>query len=501
MNIPSWYLLIPIFVPVCSGILVQFLKLLEKEKARNTFVSAILVSNALLILPVLFSADTEQTLFTVSDNLRIFLRIDDTGRLFCAVMSFVWCVAGIYSFEYMHHETHLSRYYAFYLATLGILMALCFSGSIITYYMFYELMTLLTVPLVMHTGEKQAVAAGIKYLIYSVTGASLVLLGVFVLSPYVSTFAFTAGGSLDAEKAAGHESTILVFSFIMMIGFGAKAGMFPLHGWLPTAHPVAPSPASAVLSGIITKAGVLGMFRLIYCFIGADRLIGTWVQTALLCLTLFTVFMGSMLAYQEKVLKKRLAFSSVSQVSYVLTGLATMHPLGVAGAFLHVVAHALIKDTLFMSAGAIISKTGKTRVSELRGIGRQMPCVMWCFTIAAVGLVGIPPCLGFVSKWFLAEGALTMNGTSPFMQYLVPAVLLISALLTAGYLITISIAAFFPGKNEDGLPFTAEKKEPGLTMLVPLMILTALILLLGMFPNGLIRFFTAIADSVLAGGL
>ena len=497
MTLPSWYLLVPVFVPMLCGLAVAFLPALKEERARNGLVSLALVLQVLLVVPLLVAPETEQPLFRLSDALTLFLRTDDTGRFFAAVMAFVWCAAGLYSFEYMHEEEHLPRYYAFYLLTLGVLMGLCFSGSIVTFYMFYELMTLLSVPLVMHTMRKDAVAGGIKYLIYSVTGASLVLMGIFVLSPYVSTFDFTPGGVLDPQKVVGHESLVLAFAFLMILGFGAKAGMFPLHGWLPTAHPAAPSPASAVLSGIITKAGALGMLRLVYCFLGADLLRGTWVQTAFLCLTLFTVFMGSLLAWHEKLLKKRLAYSSVSQVSYVLTGLATLHPVGVVGALLHVAAHALIKDTLFMSAGAIIHKTHHTRVEELDGVGKQMPVTMWCFTLASLGLVGIPPCLGFLSKWYLAQGALSMSGTPAVFRWLVPVVLLISALLTAGYLFPVSIRAFFPGRKEDGSLKYFERCEPSAVMLVPMVILTALILLLGMFPNGLIAFFERVASSVL----
>lgn len=497
MLIPSWFILLPVLWPLLCGMTVAFMPIFRQEKPRCFMVTAGLVITALLVIPVLLFPDIRVDLFTLSDDLPVFLKVDDTGRFFAAVIAFVWCIAGLYSFEYMHHEEHLTRYYAFYLATLGVLMALCFAGSIVTYYMCYELMTLLTVPLVMHTMQRDAVAAGIKYLIYSVTGASLVLLGIFLLSPYVSSFSFTAGGVLDPANAERHSTLILVTSFLMIVGFGAKAGMFPLHGWLPTAHPAAPSPASAVLSGIITKAGVLGLFRLIYQFIGADVLRGTWVQTAFLSLSLFTVFMGSLLAWREKLLKKRLAYSSVSQVSYVLTGLATLHPVGVVGALLHVAAHALIKDTLFMSAGAIISKTRKTLVAELDGIGKQMPVVMWCFTIASVGLVGIPPCIGFISKWYLAQGALDMSGTAACFRWLAPAVLLVSALLTAAYLLPISIKGFFPGKDENGQIRTFEKKEPSLCMLVPLVILTALILWLGMFPNGLIHFAQQIAAAIL----
>ena len=305
-----------------------------------------------------------------------------------------------------------------------------------------------------------------------------------------ASIAMGRGDNAAAERILGNcalmqvcLSVLLTAVLLMLLGFGAKAGLFPLHGWLPTAHPAAPSPASAVLSGVITKAGVLGVLRLIYCFVGADFLRGTWVQTVFMALTLFTVFMGSLLAYQEQMLKKRLAYSSVSQVSYVLFGLSTLHPVGVVGALLHVACHALVKDTLFMSAGAIILKTRKTRVDELVGIGKQMPVTMWCFALASVGLVGIPPCLGFVSKWYLAQGALAMTGVVSWLNYLGPAVLLVSALLTAGYLLPIVIHAFFPGADVAGNPRTYAKCEPSWRMLIPLVLLTALSVLLGMFPQ------------------
>ncbi|MBQ6175309.1 MAG: proton-conducting membrane transporter [Clostridia bacterium] len=489
--IGSWYLLVPVLLPVLLGLAVGLNKRLGDGRARTPVTAATLILGIAALLPILLGEDMRLDLFRFSERLPVFLRVDGTGRVMASVMTFLWAAAGIYSFEYMEHEEHKRRYYSFYLISLGVLMGLCFAGSIITYYMFYELMTLLTVPLVMQEMTKEAVAAGIKYLIYSVLGASLVLLGVFLLSPYLASFDFASGGSLDMSALAGHEGIAVTAAFLMLVGFGTKAGMFPLHGWLPTAHPVAPAPASAVLSGIITKAGVLGALRVAYQLVGPEFLRGTWAHIAWMSLTLFTVFMGSMLAYREDLLKKRLAWSSVSQVSYVLFGLSTLHPLGVVGALLHVVAHALIKNTLFLSAGAIIHKTGKTHVSELTGIGKQMPVVMWCFTIASVGLVGIPPCLGFVSKWYLAQGALNMAGLPGFFSWLAPAVLLISALLTAGYLLTVSIKAFFPGEG-----FHAEKCEPTAVMLVPLVTLAALSLLLGMFPNALIGLFDSIAHAL-----
>ena len=496
--LPSWYLLIPVLLPVLSGLFVGLNRRFGDGGRRDPFVLAALILNIAALVPVFIAPEgIRLDLFSLSRNLPVFFRLDGTGKFFAGVMALLWAISGAYSFEYMEHAEHRRRYYSFYLISLGVLMGLCFAGSVITYYMFYELMTLLTVPLVMHEMTKEAVAAGIKYLIYSVLGASLVLLGVFLLSPYLTSFDFAAHGVLDPEKAAGHGSTVLIAAFLMLVGFGTKAGMFPLHGWLPTAHPVAPAPASAVLSGIITKAGVLGALRVAYCLVGAETLRGTWAHIAWMGLTLFTVFMGSMLAYREDLLKKRLAWSSVSQVSYVLFGLSTLHPLGFVGALLHVAAHALIKNTLFMSAGAIIHRTGKTHVHELEGIGKQMPAVMWCFTAASVGLVGIPPCLGFVSKWYLAQGALSMQGLPGFLSWLAPAVLLISALLTAGYLLTVVIRGFFPGENPDGSRKVFEKQEPGLTMLIPLVIAAAMSVALGIFPNALIRFFTGIASALL----
>jgi multicomponent Na+:H+ antiporter subunit D len=217
------------------------------------------------------------------------------------------------------------------------------------------------------------------------------------------------------------------------------------------------------------------------------------VQTVWLCLALLTVFMGSMLAYREKVMKKRLAYSTVSQASYILFGLALLQPQGMIGALLHVVFHAVIKSCLFLSAGAIIYKTHKTRVAELRGIGKEMPVAIWCYTFASAALIGIPPASGFISKWYLATGALA-SGVGVF-SWLGPVVLLTSALLTAGYLLPITVNGFLPGADFDY--GNLKKKEPNLTMLLPLLILAALAVALGVFPNPLTEFIAALVNTVL----
>jgi multicomponent Na+:H+ antiporter subunit D len=267
----------------------------------------------------------------------------------------------------------------------------------------------------------------------------------------------------------------------MLIGLACKAGMFPLHGWLPKAHPVAPSPASALLSGNITKMGILFTVRVIFYSVGQEFLQETWVMDVLLCLSLFTVFMGSMLAFREKLLKKRLAYSTVSQTSYCLTGIYLLSGTALTGALMHVVFHSVIKNLLFLCAGAIIVQTGKKSVSELKGIGRIMPATMRCFTVAGLALVGIPPLSGFISKWYLAEGAIE-SGLPGFM-YLVPVVLLISALLTAGYLLTVSADAFF-GKTEE----ETARCPKSMYLLPPLIIGAILAVVLGIFPDPLTNF-------------
>jgi multicomponent Na+:H+ antiporter subunit D len=235
------------------------------------------------------------------------------------------------------------------------------------------------------------------------------------------------------------------------------------------------------------------MIRSVYYLVGPDFIRGTWVQTAWMSLSLITVFMGSMLAYREKVLKKRFAYSTVSQASYILFGLSLLQGTAMTGALLHVVFHAVIKACLFLSAGTIIYKTHKTMVADLRGIGKEMPIAMWCYTFAAAALIGIPPASGFISKWYLATGALD-SGIALF-SWLGPVVLLTSALLTAGYLLPITVNGFLPGADYDY--GSLEKKEPNGTMLIPLLILAALAVVLGLVPNPLTDYITGIVSGLL----
>ena len=490
MNFNIW-LILAVFLPIVCGVLILFFPELKK---RNVLLGVSFLSLAfsmLCALAVIAEGQAELHLLRLGGSLEVYFHVDPLGRVFAAVITVVWLMAGIFSCEYMKHEKEEKRYFGFYVLVYGVLMALCFSGNLVTYYMFYEMMTLTTLPLIMHNKSREAIMAGLKYLFYSLCGAYLALFGIYFLNRYAGTLDFTAGGS-GLEAAGGHSALMLVVVFLMILGFGVKAGMFPMHAWLPTAHPVAPAPASAVLSGLVVKMGVLGIVRVIFYVVGPEVIRGTWVQTAWLTLTLITVFMGSMLAYREKVMKKRLAYSTVSQISYILFGLALLNPEAMIGSLLHVVFHACIKSCLFLSAGAIIYKTGKIRVDELTGIGKEMPVTIWCYTFASLALVGIPPASGFISKWYLAGGSLESG--IPVFSWLGPVVLLVSALLTAGYLLPITIRGFLPGADYDyeGL----QKKEPSGVMVIPLLILAGLSVLLGTFPNPLIHYLNEIIGTL-----
>jgi multicomponent Na+:H+ antiporter subunit D len=247
------------------------------------------------------------------------------------------------------------------------------------------------------------------------------------------------------------------------------------------------------MSGVIVKMGVLGMIRVVFYMFGAEFLRGTWVQKVWLILALITVFLGSMMAYRETVFKKRLAYSTVSQASYIVFGLALLNPQSFTGSLLHVVFHAMIKSVLFMCAGAVIYKTGKTSVKDLKGIGKEMPITIWCYTFASLALIGIPPASGFISKWYLAVGSLE-SGIKVF-SWLGPVVLLVSALLTAGYLLPITIRGFLPGAD---YPYEfLQNKEPVKMMVIPIVILAALTVMLGVLPNPLVNYISNIVSTLL----
>ena len=471
--------IISIFLPIVMGIILSLLKNIKRNN-KLLLVLISLIIETILVLFLVNSNDVVYTLFKMNDLLTIEIKIDALSKLFMLIDSIGFLIVSIFSFKYTsNEESHGSfkeeMFYSFYLLALGALIGMAQSSNLISMYFFFELTTLMSMPLVLFERTKEAISGALKYLFYSMGGAFLALGMLFVLGKYANSYSFVEGGNLNLTLVAGHENLILGFVLAGIIGFGAKAGMYPLHAWLPTAHPVAPAPASALLSGIIAKSGVLAIIRVIYYFVGTQFISNTFVQTTLLILSLITILMGSMMAYKENILKKRLAYSSVSQISYILFGVFLLNEIALKGAIMQILFHSVVKICLFLFSGSIIFITGKHNVDELKGLGRKMPKTFVAFTLASLSLIGIPPFAGFISKWYLAQGSLSSG--IEVIDYLGPVILLISALLTAGYLLPISINGFWPGKEYNDIN---EYNDGSKMMYIPLLVLAIFSLLLGL---------------------
>ncbi len=478
--------LAPVLFPIITGFALFSRPIFED---RHIYVGVMTFATSIITFCAAFMTSGELiTLWRVTDSLSIAFRLDYPARAFSCLVAFIWPLVTLYAFEYLRRRPPVDRFYAFFMSTFGILIGVACAANLLTLYLFYELMTFMTLPLVMHEQKRESIRATVSYLLYSLTGAALALGGFFFFQVYGVSMDFTPGGVLDIAKiTAGHnESMILTVTFLTLVGFGAKAGIVPLHAWLPTAHPQAPTPASAVLSGLITKAGVIAMFRVVYYVVGAEFLRGTWVQYAVLGMAALTIFTGSMMAYIEKHFKKRIAWSSVSQVSYVVFAMMLLNADGINGAVLQIAAHAMSKSCLFLSAGVVIYCTLRGAnyhyVDQIRGVGKELPITMTCFALASLSLIGLPVTGGFAAKWYMASGALELGRVGVFGVV----VLMISALLTAGYLLPIVTDAFFPGEDYDYehvVPF----KLP-LNMKLPLLLLSAGAVAVGLFAGVLVNF-------------
>ena len=462
-------LILSVIFPVIGGLILPLFNKLKERKIRLGIVVTIQAIITVIGLMIVFGENISTGSFTLVDQLSIGFTADAVAKFFVALVVIGWMLVTLYACVYMKHEKNEMRFFLFMFLSEGAMLGAALSQNLISMYIFYEMVTLFSMPLVLHSLSKESVAAAKKYLYYSVAGAFLALFGIFVLATNNESLAFINGG-------VGITVTPLVLAgvFTMILGFGAKAGLFPMHGWLPSAHPVAPAPASALLSGLIAKAGVLTIIRTIFFFVGTETLSGTWVQTVALTFALLTVLMGSMMAYLEKGFKKRLAFSTVSQISYVLTGLFLFTDDGFNGALWQIVFHAVVKVGLFLCAGAVIYMYGKTEVKDLAGLGKKMPITFTCFTILSLSLIGIPPTGCFYSKWYIATAAL--DAQLGALSWIAPIILLASAILTAAYLLSISISAFF-GKEETE---TVKVREP-LLMVVPIIVLTVIAVAGGVF--------------------
>ena len=441
----------------------------------------------LLCLLIFLSPRTSLRLFTVG-GLRFSLCPDKLGTAFALLFSVLFLLSDVFADEYLAHDSHPKGFYAAFFLTLASLVGLSLADNMQTYYMFFECLTLTSFSLILHDGREESRKAAIKYLCYSLLGAALVLFGMLGIYDLFGDMSFVRGGRLAAE---GKEKLTLALSFVTILGFGCKAGMMPVHDWLPTAHPQAPAPASAVLSGCVTKAGAIGILRVIYYIFGEDQLSGTWVQTTLVIMAAVTIFCGSMLAFMEKNLKKRLAYSTVSQVSYALFAMFLMSGAGMRAGLAQLVFHAVTKVCLFLCSGAVLTAFGHERklASDVQGMGRKEPVLFTVFAVASLSLIGIPPFAGFTGKWAILSAA--MEASSPAVMAGVVA-MCASALLTGLYLLDVILYAFWPSKDAVLIP-DGEIHKNGKAINISLTVLAVLIVVLSVFADKVLALFAAAA--------
>ena len=384
-----------------------------------------------------------ETRLTFAPGIELVLFADALSVLFGALSSLLWLLTTIYAIGYLEGSANRSRFFGFFGLCVSATMGIALAGNLLTFLVFYEILTLATYPLVVHRGSEKAIRAGRTYLVYTLGGGVLLLMGTAGLYSLVGAVDFTVGGALDAGLVADHRSLLVLLFVLLVAGLGVKAALVPLHGWLPLSM-VAPAPVSALLHAVaVVKAGAFGIVRVMYDVYGIDvvRELGLNFPLALLAAT--TIVYGSLCALRQNDLKRRLAFSTVSQVSYIALGAAIAHPLATVGGIIHLIHQGLMKITLFFCAGNYAETLGVDRVSRMNGIGRQMPWTTVAFTIGALGMIGVPPTVGFISKWHLGGGAL-MAG-----EFWVIAILVTSSLLNAAYFLPILNAAWFKPAEGD----------------------------------------------------
>lgn len=429
---------------------------------------------------VLAGATPGGVLFHLLPGVEVAFRVDGFGLLFGLGASLLWVATSFYSIGYVRtlDEHAQTRYFACFSLALSATMGVAFSANLFTLFLFYEALTLSTYPLVAHKETPEAKAGARKYVIYLLGAAKLFLLAAIIVTYNLAgTLDFRLGGIFPVEQIAAHPTLMKIVFALFLFGL-AKNAVMPLHSWLPAAM-VAPTPVSALLHAVaVVKTGVFATLRVFLFVYGTETMRQLGVDMFAVGMASITIVLGSILALYQDNLKARLAFSTISQLSYIVLGGALATTNGVIGGIAHITNHAVSKITLFFCAGSIYASAHKTEVSQLSGIARKMPWTMAAFAIASLSLIGIPPSSGFISKWYLTLGAVERgNGW-------VLGVLLVSSLLNAAYLGPVVYTAYF---NEAVPDHHDEQIHEVPLMVVPLIFSAALSLLLGIYPNLVVR--------------
>ena len=457
-----------------------------------TFVAAIVKAALVLsLVPATLAGELVETApLELAPGVALHLRVDALGLLFALVASMLWVVTSLYSVGYMRTlaAPHQRGYFASFAVCVSAAVGIAFSANLLTFFVFFEILTIATYPLVVHKRNGEAKASGRKYLSYTLVAGQCLLVAVLWVSHMLPGAEFTPGGFLAAAADNGAISTrgLQGLFVLFMLGVGVKAGLMPIHAWLPAAM-VAPTPVSALLHAVaVVKAGVFGVLRVTGFVFGPELVTQLGVGLWLAAIAAITIIVASVIALGQDNLKRRLAYSTVGQLSYIVLGAALATPAATLGATIHIAAHAFMKITLFFCAGSIYAHTHKTKVSELDGLGRQMPVTFAAFTIASLGLAGVPLFAGFVSKWNLAKGALEAD------QWPLVLVLMTSGLLNIAYFFPIVVRGYFGARDK-----AVRVDEAPMPLLLPPVFAAAMTVLLGVAPNAGPGFY-ALAERVSA---
>ena len=412
----------------------------EEDCNRRTLLNMTGAILTLLMVAVLvwgvFLGAVFETRLTIAPGLDLILHADALSMLFVTLSSVLWLVTTIYAIGYLEHSPNRSRFFGFFSICVSATVGIALAGNLLTFVIFYEILTLATYPLVAHRGTPDATRGAKIYLAYTIAGGVALLIGAVWLRSLTGPVDFVERGVLSGLPAALHPQLIGIF-LLLLLGLGVKAALVPLHGWLPQSM-VAPAPVSSLLHAVaVVKAGAFGIVRVVYDVYGVEFASQLGLLTLLGVAASVTILYGSVMALTQDGLKKRLAYSTVSQVSYIALGASILGPIATIGGMVHLVHQGIMKITLFFCAGNYAETLGVHKVSEMDGVGRRMPWTTLAFSVGALGMIGIPPIAGFVSKWYLGLGAVEAGA------HWVLLVLAASTLLNAGYFLPILYKAWF----------------------------------------------------------
>ena len=485
------FLLIPILLPIAGGF-AMLVKPFEEEKPRNIYAEVLVVITSVLVFMAIgFVKRNPVAVYSFTRGFAIGFHMDGPALLFGGMVAVMWPLVMLYAFDYMKGTVHPNVFFGFYVMTYGITLGVAFAANMTTLYVFYEMLTLVTIPLVSYYQDHESMYAGRKYAAYTVGGASLAFFAVVVSTMLGDAGNFIYGGSIGAENAGRILEIAFIFGFF---GFGAKAAIFPLHSWLASAS-VAPTPVTALLHAVaVVNSGVFAVIRLVWYVYGPEMLSGTWMQKTALYTASFTVVFAAVMALKERHFKRRLAYSTVSNLSYMLCGVLLLSEHSFQAGMLHMLFHGVIKMSLFLCAGAFMHVTGNSYIYEINGIGKKMPVTFAFYTLGALSLTGIPMFCGFVSKWNLIMAGIEAESISGIV---VTVCLIAAAFLCAMYTLTVSVRAFFPIHGQDRYAAKAEVKEAHPLMLAPIVIFGFFNVAMGIFPGPVLQFIGKIAAGMI----